>query len=167
MTEHYWDGVKQQSLTHYNIVTAKFYKHALHNIHRLSWDPYARGTPGNCPACPSSNTALVFGTYYMYVISYRRQCHNDIENLSTSSCNMESSQRSTIKFIVQFLVVDMMCYIPFVLPTFSLLSWIQLVKTRLIVLVCHLSTSHFVFHKQLLDRYFIFSLKKKVTYDVY
>jgi len=73
-------------------------KHALHNIHRLAWDPsYARGIPGNCPACPFSKTALIFSTYYMYAISYRRQCPNDIENLSTSSWNTESSQRSTTK----------------------------------------------------------------------
>ena len=33
-------------------------KHAIHIIHRLAWDPYARGSPGNCSTCPSVKTAL-------------------------------------------------------------------------------------------------------------
>ena len=33
-------------------------KHAVRNIHRLTWDPYALGPPGNCPACPCIKTAL-------------------------------------------------------------------------------------------------------------
>ena len=30
-------------------------KHAVHNI---TWGPYARGVPGNCPVCPCAKTAL-------------------------------------------------------------------------------------------------------------
>jgi len=33
-------------------------KHTAHNIHRLAWDPYARGAPDNCPACPCVKTTL-------------------------------------------------------------------------------------------------------------
>jgi len=32
---------------------------ASHNIHRLAWDPYARGAPGHCPMCPCVKTALL------------------------------------------------------------------------------------------------------------
>jgi hypothetical protein len=36
--------------------------HAVHNIHRLAWGPYARGVPGKCSACPCIKTALPTGT---------------------------------------------------------------------------------------------------------
>jgi hypothetical protein len=32
--------------------------HAVHNIHILAWGPYARGAPGNYPACPCAKKAL-------------------------------------------------------------------------------------------------------------
>jgi len=35
-------------------------KHVVHNIHRLAWSPYARGTSGNCTACPCVKTALMY-----------------------------------------------------------------------------------------------------------
>jgi hypothetical protein len=34
-------------------------KHVVYNIHRLAWDPYVRGAPCNCPACPCVKTTLI------------------------------------------------------------------------------------------------------------
>ena len=33
-------------------------KQVLHNIYRLTWDPYACGAPGQLPVCPCAKTAL-------------------------------------------------------------------------------------------------------------
>jgi hypothetical protein len=37
-------------------------KHAIYIIHRLAWDPYARGPPGNCTSCPCIKTPLQWYT---------------------------------------------------------------------------------------------------------
>ena len=36
----------------------KINKTAVYNKHNLSWGPYDRGAPGNCPACPCVKTVL-------------------------------------------------------------------------------------------------------------
>ena len=42
-------------------------KHAAHSIQRLAQDPYARGAPGNCSACPCVNMALSLLIHFQYI----------------------------------------------------------------------------------------------------
>ena len=46
----YWNFQQDQCLSNT--------KNAMHIIHRLAWNPYTRGLPGNCPACTCVKTAL-------------------------------------------------------------------------------------------------------------
>jgi len=57
----------------------KHKKHAVHKIHRLSWGPYTRRTPGNCPACQCAMTALVL--IYIILMTYIDNPEGDIPSM--------------------------------------------------------------------------------------